>query len=167
MKTFFDEFDRRRAGFSLVELLVVLAMIAVITAAMTVSVNRARTRAMVAKATQEVKEMTNAILAYEQYAKGYTLEKEVTGSWVDCTEGSMKMILGGVTGENGNQVPILYNASVKQGELRDPWGNAYQYMIAPGQSLDGDQSTGAAGVDYKTAPALPNFFRLTDEERGR
>ncbi len=141
--------------------MVVIAMIAVIMGAMTTSVAKARERSRVARATQEVREMTNAILAYEQYAVGHTLEKVLQTSWTDCSEGNMRMILGGETGANGETIPVLFNATVKNGELRDPWGNPYQYMIDKTDSLS--DSTGS----FATAVALPNYYRLTDAERGR
>ena len=153
--------NRRRGGFTLVELMVVIAMIAVIMAAMTTSVKQARQRARIARATQEVREMTNAILAYEQYAVGHTLENVEQKSWTKCTESNMKMILGGEKGENGETVPVLFNATVKNGSLLDPWGNPYEYMIEKTAELS--DSTGS----FTTAVALPNFYRLTDSERGR
>ena len=153
--------NRRRGGFTLVELVVVIAMIAVIMAAMTTSVQQARQRARIARATQEVREMTNAILAYEQYAVGHTLENVEQKSWTKCTESNMKMILGGEKGENGETIPVLFNATVKNGSLLDPWGNPYQYMIDKTDTLS--DSTGS----FTTAVALPNFYRLTDSERGR
>ena len=64
----------RCRGFTLIELLVVLAMIMILAGAMTASVNAARRRARISKAQQEMKELTNAILAFEQYAPGRTLE---------------------------------------------------------------------------------------------
>ena len=89
-------YSEMKRAFTLVELLVVLAMIMIISGALTASVQKARTRAMVAKAMQETREMTNAILAYEQYAKDRSLQSKVTGSsWQSCSEGAMKMILGG------------------------------------------------------------------------
>ena len=149
-----------RAGFTLIELLVVVAMIAVLMGAMGVSTMKARTRAKIARATQETKEMTNAILAFENYAKGHTLEKYANGSWAPCTEGAMAMILGHETGENGEQVPVLYNASVRGGKLLDPWGRPYEFMIektSPWAATD--------VPDLLTAPALPNYFRLSEKER--
>jgi len=149
-----------KRAFTLIELMIVIGMIAVLMAAMGVSVSKARTRAKISKATQETKEMTNAILAFEQYAKGHTLEEYAKGSWADCTEGAMAMILGKVTGDNGEQVPVLYNGAVRGGKLFDPWGRPYQFMI--------EKSTGWEGTDVPTlltAPALPNYFRLTDKER--
>ena len=71
----------RRRAFTLIELLVVLAMIMILVGAMTVSINAARRRAKIAKAMQEMKDLTNAILAAEQFAKGRTLDGYVTGGW--------------------------------------------------------------------------------------
>ena len=150
-----------KRGFTLIELLVVVAMIAVLMGAMGVSTAKARTRAMIAKATQETKEMTNAILAFEQYAEGHTLENYAKGSWAPCTEGAMAMILGKETGDNGNPVPVLYYGKVRNGNLLDPWGRPYEYMIQ--KASDG---VGTDVRDLKTAAALPNYFRLSDKERG-
>ena len=149
-----------KRGFTLIELLVVVAMIAVLMGAMGASTMKARKRAMIAKATQEAKEMTNAILAFEQYAQGHTLANYAKGSWAPCTEGAMAMILGRETGDNGEQVPVLYNAAVRGGKLLDPWGRPYEFMIektSPWAATD--------VPDLLTAPALPNYFRLTEKER--
>ena len=149
-----------RRGFTLIELLVVIGMIAVLMGAMGASTVKARTRAKIARATQEVKEMTNAILAFENYAPGHTLANHANGSWAPCTEGSMAMILGRETGENGEQVPVLYNASIRGGQLLDPWGHPYEYMIEKTEPF-----AASAVPNLLTAPALPNYFRLSDKER--
>ncbi len=154
-----------KKGFTLVELLVVVGMIAVLVGAMTVSTSRARTRARVARATQETKEITNAILAYEQYAIDHTLARHVRSGWTDCSEGEMAMILGNETGESGETIPVLYNAALVNGQLRDPWGRPYQFMIQKTATLSGGQGSGGGAVNFTTSAALPNYFRLTDEER--
>ena len=105
-----------RRGFTLIELLVVIAMIAVLMGAVGSGMNQARRRAMVAKATQDAKEMTNAILAFENYAKNRSLQSYATGSWRDTTESSMSMILGGEQSDSGDQVPVLYNAQIRNGQ---------------------------------------------------
>lgn len=151
-----------KKGFTLIEMLVVIAMIAVMMTAMSVSVSKARTRARVAKANQETREMTNAILAYEQYAKDRSLADQVTGgSWKQCTESDLAFILGGETDAGGEEIPVLFNANVRGGNVLDPWGRPYEYMI---------EKTGDLGNTVqapRTAAALPNFYRLTDEERGK
>lgn len=150
-----------KRAFTLIEMMVVVAMILIIAAAMTTSVAKARTRAKVAAAMQETREMTNAILAFEQYAQDRSLASEVTGgSWRDCTESAMGMILGRETGASGEQVPVLFNAQVRGGVLVDPWGRPYQYMIDKtsdlSESIQAPQATAT----------LPNYYRLTDGERG-
>ena len=150
-----------KRGFTLIELLVVIAMIAVLMGAVGSGMSQARKRAMISKATQDVKEMTNAILAFENYAPGRTLANYVTGNWRDTTESSMSMILGGVTSEGGEQVPVLYNAQIRNGQILDPWGTPYQYTVRRA----GNITPPAGASTFLTAPSLPNFYRLTDEER--
>jgi len=149
-----------KRGFTLVELLVVVGMLAVLMGAMTSSVNRARLRAKISKATQDVKEMTNAILAYENIAPNRSLEKFATG-WTKATESSLAIILGGAQTESGEPSPVLYNAQIRNGAIRDPWGNPYEFTIMKvneaGRQSDSRQ--------FVTAPILPNFYRLTDEEK--
>ena len=62
-----------KKGFTLVELLVVIGMIAVLTGAASSAVMKARTRSQIARAETEVREMTNAILAYENWDDDHTL----------------------------------------------------------------------------------------------
>lgn len=149
-----------KRGFTLIELLVVIAMIAILMGAVGSSMNQARKRAMITKATQDAKEMTNAILAFENYARNRSLESYASGSWRDTTESSMSMILGGETSESGEQVPVLYNAQIRNGQILDPWGTPYQYMIKKAGDI-----TPPSGSGFQTAPSLPNFYRLTDGER--
>ena len=149
-----------RRAFTLLELLVVIAMLAVLMGALGSGMSQARKRAMVAKATQDAKEMTNAILAFENYAKNRSLASYATGGWLDTTESAMTMILGGETTEGGEQVPILYNAQIRNGAILDPWGKPYQYMIKQAGSINPPSDS-----TFQTAPSLPNFYRLLDEER--
>ena len=150
-------------GFTLIELLVVIAMIAVLGGAFSTSVAGARRRAYVSRATQEVKEMTNAILGYEQYARNHSLDSVANGGWQDCNESAMAMILGNATGDNGEKIPVLFNGHVRNGVLRDPWGHPYQYLIMKTSDIEGGEE--GKKTTFKTGAALPNFFRLTDKER--
>jgi len=150
-----------KRAFTLVELLVVVGMLAILMGAMTSSVSGARKRAKISKATQDVKEITNAILAYQNYAEGRSLKNDASGSWKPATEGNLDMILGGRTNPNGGEVPVLYNAQITGGEIRDPWGKPYEFMIKRVQEED----DGGRRQNFVTAPTLPNFYRLTDEER--
>ena len=155
-----------KRAFTLIELMVVIAMILILAGAMTTSVAKARTRARIAKATQEAKELTNALLAYEQYAPNHSLESVVNGGWADCSKGALKIVLGGVTGDNGETVPVLFNVSLTGGNMLDPWGHAYQYMIDKTSTLSGGGDEEDRSTRFLYAPHLPNFWRLTDAERG-
>ena len=67
-----------KKGFTLIELLVVIGMIAVLTGAVSSSVMKARKRAQIARAEAETQEMTNAILAYENYDDDHSLKSYQT-----------------------------------------------------------------------------------------
>ena len=156
-----------RKGFTLIELLVVVAMIMILIGTLVVSVEQARTRARIAKATQEAKELTNAILAYEQYAPNRSLQSVATGGgWVECNEGSLKMVLGGMSGDSGERIPVLFNASLTGGRMLDPWGRPYELLIEKTASLSGGGDAEERNPRFVLAPDLPNFFRLTDADRG-
>lgn len=153
-----------KKAFTLVEMIVVIAMIAVLMAAMGSAVAKAQTRARIAKAQQETKELTNAILAYEQYAPGHTLSSVATGGgWQECNEGTLSMVLGGKKGENDERIPVLFNASLTGSRMLDPWGTPYEFMIEKTGSLAGGED--ARATRFISAPLLPNLFRLSDEER--
>lgn len=154
----------RRSGFTLLELLVVMAMLVLLMGVATVSVSRARNSAKVSKATQEIKEITNAILAYEQFAPGRTLKNVVQAGWSDCTEGSMTMILGGMTGDSGEKIPVLYNAALTGGRMLDPWGVTYQYKIEKSAELGNGEGT-TDTTEFFTGVAMPNYNRLSPKER--
>lgn len=156
-----------KRGFTLIELLVVIAMIMVLLATFATSVNKARQRAKITKATQEAKELVNAMLGYEQYAPGRTLKEVATGGgWRECSEGNLKFVLGVGQTASGDQLPVLFNGSLANGTMVDPWGTPYQYKIEQTGTADGGGGDEARRVDFSTAPHMPNFFRLTDKERG-
>ena len=69
-----------KRGFTLIELLVVIGMIAILTGAASSSVMKARKRSQIARAETEVREMTNAILAYENWDDDRSL-KRIAGTF--------------------------------------------------------------------------------------
>ena len=144
-----------KRAFTLVELLVVIGMLAILMGAMGTSVAKSRTRAMIARATQETREMTNAILAYENYAPNRSLDSVANGGWATATEGSLGMIFGEAPTESGSPLPVLYNGSTV-----DPWGRSYEFIIKKAGNIASKSADG-----FITAPSLPNFYRLSDEER--
>ena len=149
-----------KRGFTLVELLVVVGMIAVIMGALTTSVQSARYRARVQKATSEVEIVTQAVLAYENFRGELPTMTEA-----DCNRGTLGFLLGdGGSAEQGGQIPVLLQASLSGGSdsMMDPWGTPYKITIREGStSLKLKTVTGAMQTGYY----LPNFYRISEGER--
>lgn len=151
--------DISRRGFTLVELLVVIGMIAVILGSMTFAVSSARQRARVQKATAEVKVISQAILSYENWSRGgeYKLE---TMERRDADSGSLGFLLGKEAAQSGGNIPVLLMAQLKAGgKMLDPWGTPYKITIREGSVR------AAQGVSLRSGYNLPNYYRLAPEER--
>lgn len=151
----------KREGFTLIELLVVVAMIAIIAAAMTVSVAGAQERARVQKATVEVKAMTQAVLAYENFSRDGlpVLGSERAGAEVNAS--NLGFLLGkqGTDG-TGSRIPVLLQAALTSGgTVLDPWGTPYTIVIAKGTVYNQNVSS------LRTGFSIPNINRLSEEER--
>ena len=156
-----------KGGFTMVELIVVVAMIMILAGSVSSSVGAAHRRAKIQQAITVAQEMTNAILAYENYGKPGNvspLDAKVTGedNWKDCTQGDLKFILGQEPmpdGQEGN-VPVLFNAAVTGDRILDPWKNVYRYKIAKGNV---DQESTAQRTT-SSAVAFPNLNRIPADE---
>ena len=154
--------DRR--GFALVELIVVIGMLMLLAGAITTSVSGAQRRAKIQQATTEAQEMTKAILAYENYGKGYSLDAHVMESPTEATENSLGFILGKENRQNGQtgRMPVLFNASVtRSGKILDPWGNPYYVTIRKGTVDQEQDKTDGNVVSYVT---FPNYNRRPADE---
>ena len=152
-----------RNGFTMVELLVVIAMLMILAGSITSSVGSASRRAKIQQATTELQEMTKAILAYENY--GRVNEDSPLSSHLmeekEATESNMGFILGQETlrnGQSGN-IPVLFNAEIKNGAIRDPWGNPYRVTIRQAK-IDPKEASSDKPESYVM---FPNFNRLPAE----
>ena len=149
-----------KRGFTLVELLVVVGMIAVIMGALTTSVQAARYRARVQKATGEVKIISQAVLAYENFRSELP-----TMTDADCNRSSLGFLLGdGGSAKQGGQIPVLLQASLSggSGSMNDPWGTPYKITIREGAAtLKLKTVTGSMNTGYY----LPNFYRISEGEQ--
>lgn len=156
-----------RGGFTLMELLVVIAMIMILAGAVTTAVANAQRRAKIARATAECREMTNAILAYENYDRERSLQNRVMQD-VEAGRSTLGFILGeGGTTMSGEKVPVLYNASMKGGKIVDPWGNAYRVTIQPAAGLSNADQVDQTARDMYISLFLPNYTRLSPWERSQ
>lgn len=146
-----------KKGFTLIELMVVVGMIAVILGAMTTSVSSARERARIQKATSDVKVISQAILSYENWSRNKELE---TMERRDADSGSLGFLLGNEAAESGGKIPILLMAQLKSGgKMTDPWGTPYKVTIRQGNV------SAAQSIQLQTGFFLPNFYRLGEGER--
>ena len=157
---------RYKRGFTLIELITVIGMLVVMVGAITSAVSSARRRANIQRATTEAQEMTNAILAYENYGKAGDdsplAEKETGESWKDATESDLAFILGKAARPNGDgNMPVLFNAAIYNGKILDPWGHPYKFRIIKGtvanENNSGDNNASAAF-------AFPNINRIPADE---
>lgn len=149
-----------KRGFTLVELLVVVGMIAVLGGAMVASVSNAQRRAKLSKAEVDAGEMTKAILAYANYTDEGTLESVANFDDAPAKESDLAFILGRVQGRGDSNVPVLYNGAVKNGFIMDPWGNPYRVTIKAGEEVKPD---GVPDMNLKLF--YPNWHRLSEVER--
>ena len=148
-----------KRGFTLIELMVVIAMIAILMAAVGTSVGKSRERARIERARSDVKVITQAILAWENYDRGGKNElQEMNDEEADSS--SLKFLLGqGETAKSG-QIPALLAAQLAAGgKMRDPWGSPYRVRIKEGAIQRPDN------LNLSTCYYIQNLYRLSAEER--
>ena len=154
-------------GFTLVELLIVIAMIAVLMGAVSSSVAKAQTRAKVSRATVDCREITNAILAYENYDKDHSLD-EFLREDQDAKRDNLKFILGeGGNAANNKKIPTLYNGALQHETLADPWGRPYKVTIRRATGLSGADQIDSTAKTMEMSVFVPNYNRLSDGERSQ
>ena len=149
-----------KRGFTLIEMLVVLCVLGMIMTALTTSVASAQERAKVARAKTEVKSITQAILAYENYDPDNKLE---TMTNKDADKSSIGFLLGSGESANSGKIPVLLMAQLSNGgKMLDPWGTPYKISI---KEKSHNVDLGEAHINLQTGYSLPNFYRLSPEER--
>lgn len=149
----------------MVELLVVIAMLLVLAGAVTTSVNSANQRAKIQQATSDVQEMTNAILSYENYGRAND-DSPLSNHLMEekpANEADMAFILGKESLKNGQSgnIPVLFNAQIRKGAIRDPWGNPYYVTVRQG-TIDPKETSSDNNV--RSFVAFPNFNRRPADE---
>ena len=143
-----------RKAFTLIELLVVVAMVAVLIGAFTSGIAKAQRRSKISRAQTEAREITNAILAYQNFDEEGKLPRTMDEE--EAGEGSLAFILGKVKSRNSD-VPVLYNAALTGGKILDPWGHPYRITIKQGETIN---PPGVNGV--KIRMFYPNWHRVRE-----
>ena len=130
--------NRSTNAFTLIEMMVVTGMLAILMGVAFSGIGQARNQARVAKANAEVRELVNAILAYE--AANEELDVAATGT--EATEANLQKLLG----LDGSKTVYL-NAPMVRGAFRDPWGTPYKYRVLEAQ-VDVDSTKVSASVTF-------------------
>ncbi len=149
-----------KKAFTLVEVMVVLAVMAVIMATFTTSISSAQLRAKISRAESEVKLISQAILAYENYSDDNELPSMTNQ---DADEGSIGFLIGNGGSSDSGKIPALLMAQLSSGgKMLDPWNTPYKISIKPGNAnINLESATGSMQTGYY----MPNFYRLSPEER--
>lgn len=145
-----------KRGFTIIELIVVIAMLMVLAGAVGVGVSTAQKNARKAQATTTVREITNAILAYENASKDHRLSP----MFADADESKLSFLLGGDKGMGTKSMQVLYNAPLRDGKLCDPWGTPYKILVQERTAKVEDKSISKMG----TTTFMPNYYRLSADE---
>ena len=147
-----------RRAFTLIELLVVIAMIGILMGALVAAVRHVMQQSKISAAETEVRELTHAILAYENAAKDHKLP---TMDRAEATEDRIGFLVGKGTDTDGNALPVFYEAPFTDGAVVDPWGHPYRITIKE-KSVTLKEKVS----QLTTSTYIPNAYRLTaDDEK--
>ena len=114
--------SRSTNAFTMMEMMVVTGMLGILMGVAFGGIGQARKQARIAKANAEVRELVNAILAYEASEEGMPL---ITGDDpVDADKDSLAKLLGNTGG------PVYLNVPMTGGKFLDPWGiKPYRFRV--------------------------------------
>jgi prepilin-type N-terminal cleavage/methylation domain-containing protein len=146
----------RGTGFTLIEMLTVMAVIGVLASLLLIAVTRAREKARREKASAEVRELGKAWKAYWG-TYGTLMGWPYTGP-KEMDAGAMRILLGIDKTRNPLGLVLMdsHPKTADQG-FKDPWGNLYKVDFS---------SSLQEGIErYETAVTFPNRKRYLHESR--
>jgi len=144
---------QKSAGFTLVEMLTVIAIIGIMVGALTMSMTGARKRARIVKAQAEVREIVSAVQSYEQAHFDDADPLPFSGTDVEATEAALTKLVN----PSANPEKVVYlNARFVNGRMVDPWNNPYRIRIV---ELNDDDSKNEV---FLTGVFAPNLVRIPE-----
>ena len=141
--------ERRRAGFTLVEMLVVICVITVLIGLTASATFSARQKAYTATAHQECEQIAAAFKAYWLAKGSWPIKAD---NWTNLDKSNMKKILGGDT-DGIVYLALDDNQFEPDGTYADPWGNPYQIKIDPMRDIVIEDT-------FTSVVSFPNQFSL-------
>ena len=119
---------RGKSGFTLVEMLAVVVLIAILMAAAGMSVRKANQIAKNAKAEAECRELVNAILEYRSVYGEWPGGDSAKGE-VKATENFLKPLINASDNDRGI---VFLNLTLTDNVWNDPWGHPYVIFFPDG-----------------------------------
>ncbi|MBO4288023.1 MAG: type II secretion system protein [Kiritimatiellae bacterium] len=140
-----------RDAFTLVEMLVVIAMLGLLMGSAANGISQAKKQAKVTRAHAEMRELVNAWLAYEQAYDDWPIPTNAeSDEGVPATESNLKELIG-----QGQDGMVYLNAPMTAGSdgraFRDPWGTPYRYRIIELSTSDSQDDN-----KFEASIAFPN-----------
>ena len=145
----------RRAGFTLVEMLVVVCIVTILVGLTANAAFSAQQKARKATATQECEQVAAAFKAYwlakQAWPKPFDNKNGV--AWTDLDAKNLEVLRG----KDGTVYLDLNDDRIEDGQkFLDPWGHPYQVMIDPERDIVVEDV-------FETVVSFPNqFFRYYD-----
>ena len=145
-----------RAGFTLIEILVVVCIITILIGLTASATFSARQKVYTATATTEAEQLAAAFKSYRLADNDGNWPFDTHGNWAAATKTSLENLLGG----DGKYVFLnLSDDRFEDDEFRDPWGNAYQIRtFAPGEGDDGESGEIELQEIVEVVVSFPNQY---------
>ena len=146
-----------RSGFTLLEIMLVIVVIAILMSMLGAAAYTARQRAWASTATAETQQIAAAFktyyLANHRWPKAWASGK----TWTDLDENNLAPLLGTEDGDGGRVFLDLPANRLENGKFLDPWGHPYQVqtdaVLKPNIS-----------DTFEGAVSFPNHMRHYGEE---
>jgi len=148
---------RKSSAFTLIELLIVIAIIGILMSLLFPAVNSAIDAARKAQAKNDVTQIATAVIAYEtEYGKlpdTNSSAQDVSGDWLQALGGS-----NSGSGLNPRQIVFIEMQSAKRGKsglsnntFVDPWGGSYRI------AFDGNYDNTISSAGESPGPVTNNL----------